>query len=286
MNENSDMTCAELADVAAELALGVLTGRERAMAVAHLDNCDTCREDVRQLMATGEQLLELVPPAEPPAGFETRVLERLGMPVPPPEPQRPQRIIRRDKAPRLTGPPPGQARPGGGQPGGGQPGGGQRRGGQPGGGQPGGGQPRGGQHSGTRRPGRLRRALAAAAVGVAVVAAGLGGWRIGVSTASTAEGQLSSASLLTANQESAGHIFFYSGDPSWLFMSIDMGSGDEPVTCQLIDANGQVTTVGTFRLADGYGSWGSPDPGPVTNLRGARLVSATGAVLATATFAS
>jgi hypothetical protein len=43
MSENSDMTCAELADVAAELALGVLTGRERAMAVAHLDNCDTCR---------------------------------------------------------------------------------------------------------------------------------------------------------------------------------------------------------------------------------------------------
>ena len=271
MNENSDMTCAELADVAAELALGVLTGRERAMAVAHLDNCDTCREDVRQLMATGEQLLELVPPAEPPAGFETRVLQRLGMPVPPPEPPQPRRITRRDKAPRLTEPLPGQARPGGGQPRGGQPRGGQ---------------PRGGQHSGTRRPGRLRRALAAAAVGVAVVAAGLGGWRLGVSTAPAADDALSSASLLTANHESAGHIFLYSGDPSWLFMSIDMGSGDEPVTCQLIDANGQVTTVGTFRLADGYGSWGSPDPGPMTNLRGARLVSATGAVLATATFAS
>ena len=82
MNELNDMTCAELADVAAELALGVLTGRERAVAIAHLDKCDECREDVRQLMATGEQLLELLPPAEPPAGFETRVLERLGLPVP------------------------------------------------------------------------------------------------------------------------------------------------------------------------------------------------------------
>ncbi len=256
MNENSDMTCAELADVAAELALGVLTGRERALAVAHLDNCDACREDVRQLMATGEQLLELVPPAEPPAGFETRVLERLGMPVPPPEPPRLRRITRRDKAPRLTGPPPGQARPGG------------------------------GQHSGTRRPGRLRRALAAAAVGVAVVAAGIGGWRIGVSTTPTDASPLSSGTLLTANHESAGHIFLYSGNPPWLFMSVDMGSGDEPVTCQLIAANGQVSTVGTFRLADGYGSWGSPDPGPITDLRGARIVSASGAVLATATFDS
>ena len=59
MSELNDMTCAELADVAAELALGVLTGRERAMAIAHLDRCDECREHVRQLMATGEQLLEL-----------------------------------------------------------------------------------------------------------------------------------------------------------------------------------------------------------------------------------
>ena len=291
MNENSDMTCTELADVAAELALGVLTGRERALAVAHLDNCDACREDVRQLMATGEQLLELVPPAEPPAGFETRVLERLGMPVPPPEPPRLRRITRRDKAPRLTAPPPGQARPGGGHPRGahprgGQPGGGQPGGGQPGGGQPRGGQPGGGQHSGTRRPGRLRRALAAAAVGVAVVAAGLGGWRLGISTAPTAMSPLSSGNLVTANHESAGHIFLYSGNPPWLFMSVDMGSGNEPVTCQLIDANGQVTTVGTFRLADGYGSWGSPDPGPITGLRGARIVSASGAVLATATFDS
>ena len=62
MSELNDMTCAELADVAAELALGVLTGRERAVAIAHLDTCDACREHVRQLMATGEQLRALLPP--------------------------------------------------------------------------------------------------------------------------------------------------------------------------------------------------------------------------------
>ena len=96
MSELNDMTCAELADVAAELALGVLTGRERAIAIAHLDHCDECREDVRQLMATGEQLLELLPPAEPPAGFETRVLERLGLPAPAEE-----EATGRDTYPRL-----------------------------------------------------------------------------------------------------------------------------------------------------------------------------------------
>ena len=31
------MSCRELPDAAAELALGVLTGRERAQAIAHLD---------------------------------------------------------------------------------------------------------------------------------------------------------------------------------------------------------------------------------------------------------
>ena len=63
MSELNDMSCAELADVAAELALGVLTGRERAGALAHLDRCDACREDVRQLTVTGEELLGLLPPA-------------------------------------------------------------------------------------------------------------------------------------------------------------------------------------------------------------------------------
>jgi hypothetical protein len=71
------MTCAELHDVAAELALGALTGRERAAAIAHVERCRACREDVRQLTAAGVRLLELLPPASPPAGFETRVLERL-----------------------------------------------------------------------------------------------------------------------------------------------------------------------------------------------------------------
>ncbi len=82
MNELNGMTCAELADVAAELALGVLTGRERAVAIAHLDTCDACREDVRQMMGTAERLRGLLPQAEPPAGFETRVLQRLGLPAP------------------------------------------------------------------------------------------------------------------------------------------------------------------------------------------------------------
>ena len=44
---NKQMGCDEFADAAAELALGVLTGRDRAKAIAHLDQCDACRENIQ-----------------------------------------------------------------------------------------------------------------------------------------------------------------------------------------------------------------------------------------------
>jgi hypothetical protein len=267
MSDRNDMTCAELADVAAELALGVLTGRERALAVAHLEKCDACREDVRQLMATGEQLLELLPPAEPPAGFETRVLERLGLPAPTREDAHPRLTSRHEDSQRHRGP--------------------ARSGTRPGTGQPGAPPARPGEK---RRPGRIRRVLAAAAIGLAVIAAGLGGWRIGAGAppppaASSAAGSLTSVSLLSATHQNVGNVFLYSGTSKWMYMSVDLDAPPNgTVTCQLVNADGKVTTLGSFRLSGGYGAWGSPDPGYVGNLSGARLVSANGTVLATATF--
>jgi hypothetical protein len=86
MSEQNEMGCGEFADVAAELALGVLTGRERAQALMHLDQCDACRESVRKLTMTGEELLGLLPAIEPPPGFETRVMEGIGLATPVPRP--------------------------------------------------------------------------------------------------------------------------------------------------------------------------------------------------------
>jgi hypothetical protein len=51
-----------------------------------------------------------------------------------------------------------------------------------------------------------------------------------------------------------------------------------------VGKDGRVTKIGSFQLADGYGSWGSPDPGNLGSLSGARIVSANGTVLATGTF--
>jgi hypothetical protein len=72
-----EMTCGELADAAAELALGALTGRERARAILHLDYCATCQERVSRLAVTGDDLLGLLPDRDPPPEFETGVLARV-----------------------------------------------------------------------------------------------------------------------------------------------------------------------------------------------------------------
>lgn len=289
----NEMTCAELANVAAELALGVLTGRERAEAVAHLDRCEDCREGVRQLMATGEGLLALLPEREPPVGFETRVLDRLGFglaggPA--------------GSGSGVAGPADGVAGTGGVAGAGGAAGGvgartrrharhrtGERR--------PGDRRPaprrRGGRWPGDGLLGRARRLLATAAVLVAIVGAGLGGWGLGHSggaAPAASASQLTSAPFVSVAGSSAGQtvgkVFVYQGNPRWLYMSVEMTPSDSAVTCQVVGTDGRVTTIGSFQLANGYGAWGSPDPGYLGTLRGARLLTATGTVLATATFPS
>lgn len=84
MSERGDaMGCAEVEDLAAELALGTVSGPERAAALAHLLRCETCRTLVDELARAADGLLLLTPPVEPPPGFESRVLARIGAASPP-----------------------------------------------------------------------------------------------------------------------------------------------------------------------------------------------------------
>jgi hypothetical protein len=79
MTDDGRLTCAQLRETGAELALGILPARERAAAVAHLQHCPACRDHVRELAHTADGLTDLIPGAEPPVGFEGRVLERMGV---------------------------------------------------------------------------------------------------------------------------------------------------------------------------------------------------------------
>jgi len=78
------MSCDELRDLAPEIALGTVDGAERAEALRHLATCTECRGLVDQLSQVADELLLLAPVEEPPAGFESRVIEALGMQRRPP----------------------------------------------------------------------------------------------------------------------------------------------------------------------------------------------------------
>ena len=79
MGENLPPACAAVHDDLAELALGTLTGRERVVALSHLESCARCSTEVEELSSAADQLLHLAPSAEPPVGFEAGVFERLGL---------------------------------------------------------------------------------------------------------------------------------------------------------------------------------------------------------------
>jgi hypothetical protein len=83
------MSCEQTRAIAAELALGIADGEQRAQALRHLAECADCRRAVEELTAIADELLTLAPEREPPAGFESRVLARM---QPAPEPARPRRV--------------------------------------------------------------------------------------------------------------------------------------------------------------------------------------------------
>jgi hypothetical protein len=74
------MGCEHTRRLAAELALGIADGAERARALRHLAECAECRRAVEELSAISDELLTLAPEREPPLGFESRVLARLQPP--------------------------------------------------------------------------------------------------------------------------------------------------------------------------------------------------------------
>ena len=86
------MNCEAARDLAAEIALGIADGRERAEALRHLSTCAECRHEVEQLSQVADELLMLAPVEEPPAGFESNVVGRA----------REQRPPRRAPARRLS----------------------------------------------------------------------------------------------------------------------------------------------------------------------------------------
>ncbi len=92
MSTSSDdtSTCRSAADQLPELALSVLTGRDRARVLAHVDTCANCADELERLARTADTVVQAAPEVDPPLGFEVRLFEQMGVAHP-----RRRRFIRR-----------------------------------------------------------------------------------------------------------------------------------------------------------------------------------------------
>lgn len=64
-------------DDLADLALGIEDPARRPVLLDHLSRCRSCREELASMADLSDRLAALAPAAEPPAGFEQRVLDRV-----------------------------------------------------------------------------------------------------------------------------------------------------------------------------------------------------------------
>jgi hypothetical protein len=76
--------CVELADLLAEVATGAASGPDRARVLRHLNDCDDCRRELDELSRLADEVLLIAPEREPPAAFESAVLDRIAAEGPAP----------------------------------------------------------------------------------------------------------------------------------------------------------------------------------------------------------
>jgi hypothetical protein len=98
---------------------------------------------------------------------------------------------------------------------------------------------------------------------------------------------LRTGSFQTADSKVFGQIVAYHGRPSWVFMNVDVPNYNGRLVCKLQVDDGTTVAFGAFTLHRGIGQFSRTLEGvDVAALRGAKLVTPTGSVVASATFAS
>jgi hypothetical protein len=73
----SGLTCEQAKDLAPEYGLGILADDERVAMAAHMLSCPECHREAEEFARLGDDLMEVIPAAEPAPGFDRRVLESL-----------------------------------------------------------------------------------------------------------------------------------------------------------------------------------------------------------------
>jgi hypothetical protein len=243
---SSDVTCEKMREIGAELALGVLSGRERAEAVAHLDQCADCREYVENLTVVGDKLIGLLPDSPPPPGFETKVARRLAQDAPAHEKRR-----RNTQASGLGHDLRGRAR-----------------------------------RARLRLASAVAAfAVACGLAGWGIstaVESVTASPPPAVETEPVLVGDFTSAHAA----HPVGEMYIHPGASGWVFVTVDLtgphASFTGTVTCLLERTDGTKDRVGDFTVRDGHGDWAVQTAVNPKGVSGAHLMSSDGTVLATA----
>jgi hypothetical protein len=143
-------------------------------------------------------------------------------------------------------------------------------------------------------PHRARIALLAAAAaavlvaGTAVVTESLHHSAATSAAARVPQGsELRTGTFQTAAGQVLGQIVAYRGNPSWVFMNVDVPNYHGRIECMLQVDDGTTVAFGTFTVHHGIGQFSKAIGGVnVSRLRGAKLVNSTGSPVAAATFAT
>jgi len=258
-----DPECVAFSDDVAGLALGTLTGVERAKVVEHVQRCPRCARELEELSMTTDELITVIPEAVPPDGFAERTLA----------------LVRAD---RLASP----AADGFGDPGAGVDAAGAVVAIDAG--------RAGGTVAGTdtdagvtprRRPvARVWQVAAAVVVLAAGVAIGSVAFSGGGQTTATHAGTGSSVQAVALHSDigAYGTVVLSSGRYGWLVMGISDVPSSGNVTCMVTLTDGTQRIVGTFPLSHGNGWWAVRLPVPASSVRSVDVFDERGAPVASA----
>jgi hypothetical protein len=89
----------------------------------------------------------------------------------------------------------------------------------------------------------------------------------------------------TSGGQVRGQIVVSRGNPSWVFMNVGGTNYTGPIACKLQVKDGSTVATGNFVLHGGSGAFSKAIQVDVGALRGATLVTPSGVVVASATFA-
>jgi hypothetical protein len=140
--------------------------------------------------------------------------------------------------------------------------------------------------------GRHRRAMLGAAAALLLLAigtiAGTAGIHHGapapaVPRAASAD-EVHSGVLVSADGQFLGRMYVYKGESSWVFLNVHTEGLAGVYTCELQLVNGTTVPVGSLVLQNGSGVFARIVSLDISGVRAARLVTPTGAMIASATF--